>query len=101
MEPKTEPVFDLEETFKKILEQPDVVIPEEEIQDGELSEDQRATLQSILEAELPTPEEIEQRARIAEHNAEIRRKREEDLAKRRERRAKLGKKPKGKRRRRR
>ena len=86
----------------RILAQPDVVIPDEEIaKDGKLTEEQRETLQKVLEAEMPSPEEIEQAARIAEHNAEVRRKREEKLAKRRERRAKFGKqKPKKRRRRR-
>jgi len=82
----TEPTFDLEATFRKILEQPDVIIPEAEI-DDELSEEQRATLQAVLEAEMPTPEEIQERAEIAAHNAEIQRKRDEKTARKRERRA--------------
>lgn len=83
----------LEEKFLRILAQPDVVIPDEEIaKDGKLTEEQRETLQKVLEAEMPTPEEIAQAARIAEHNAEVRRKREEKLAKRRERQAKQPKK---------
>ena len=101
MHPTSEPTFDLEATFKQILEQPDVVIPSEEIEDGELNEDQRATLQKVLEAELPTPEEIQQRAEIAAHNAEVQRKREERLARRAERRANKAPKSTRKRRRRR
>lgn len=68
--------------------------------DGEgeaLDEDQRATLQSLLEAGMPTPEEIIQSAKCAEHNAKIQAKRQAELAERRERRAK-GIKPKKRRR---
>jgi hypothetical protein len=84
---------ELEEKFLKILSQPDAVIPADEIE-GELSEDQRATLQSVLEAEMPTPEEIERDVKIAEHNAEVQRRRDKKLARRRIRQQAKGKKRK-------
>lgn len=40
-------------------------------QEEELDEDQRATLQSLLEAGMPSPEEIIRDAECAEHNAKI------------------------------
>jgi len=93
MPPKTEPTFDLEATFKSILEQPDTVIPAEDYPvDGEFNAEQRATLQKVLEAELPSPEEIEQRAKRAAHNAEIQKKRDEKQARKRARREAQGKK---------
>jgi len=94
MTTKPEAVFDLEATFKAILEQPDSVIPAEEIAEGgEFTDEQRATLQAALQAHMPSPDEIMQRAACAEHNAEIHRKREEKQAKKRARRE-LGLKPK-------
>lgn len=70
----------LEDMFLSILNSDD---EEGEEESGpELSEEQRATLQKVLEAELPSPEEIMERAKIAEYNAEIQRKREEKLARR-------------------
>lgn len=83
----------LEERFMQILSEPDVIIPAEEI-DGELSEEQRATLQSVLEAEMPTPEEIQQYAEIAEHNHKVERERKVKLLKRKIRRITKGKKRK-------
>ena len=77
----------LEDQFKKILEQPDVVIPAEEI-DGELTDAQRATLQTVLESEMPTPEEFEEDARIMEHNQKVHWIRQANLARRRARREK-------------
>ena len=86
---------DLEAKLLAILNEPDettkVVDAIEKTHDGsddELSEDQRATLQSLLDAGMPTPEEIVQSAKCAEHNAKIQAQREADLATRRERRAK-------------
>lgn len=55
-----------------------------------LDEHQRALLQHLLNASMPTPEEIMRSARAAEHNAEIDRQRMEKLKARRERRATLG-----------
>ena len=75
----------LEQKFLEILSQPDVVIPADEIED-EFTEEQRATLQSVLEAEMPTPEEIQQQIEIQKHNAEVKAKREERLARREARR---------------
>ena len=78
----------LEEKFMEILSQPDVVIPADEMpEDGEFDEDQRATLQAVLDAEMQTPEEIERDIKIAEHNAEVQRKRDEKQAMKRARRA--------------
>jgi len=92
MPDQPEVMFDLEATFKAILEQPDVVIPAEEINpDGDFTVEQRAMLQKALEMRLPTPEEIEERTRIAAHNAEIQRRREEKQDKKRGRREALGK----------
>ncbi len=54
------------------------------------SDKQRATLQRILDTAMPTPEEIARDARINEHNQQIKMKRDEKLARRRERRAKRG-----------
>jgi len=77
---------ELEEKFMAILSQPDVTIPAEEI-DGGFTEEQRATLQAALVAELPSVEEIEQEARLVEHNQKVYWARQADLAKRRVRRA--------------
>lgn len=52
-----------------------------------LDEEMRKKLARLLVSEMKTPEEIEQAAKIAEHNAEVQQKRDEDLAKRRERRS--------------
>jgi hypothetical protein len=90
----------LEEKFLRILAEPDVVIPSEEIaKDGKLTEEQRATLQKVLESEMPTPEEIQQSARMAKHNEEIRLKREEKQAAKKARRAVIGRNKKRRRRR--
>lgn len=59
--------------------------------DALLSEDERAVLGSLLEAGMPTPEEIIRDAQIAEHNAKIAAKRKADLAARKLRRQKRGK----------
>jgi hypothetical protein len=80
---------ELEEKFMAILSQPDVVVPSEEI-DGEFTEEQRATLQAALVAELPSPEEVEQEACLMEHNQKVYWARQADLARRRVRRAKQG-----------
>ena len=94
-----EPVFDLEATFKAILEQPDTVIPSEEIaEDGEFTDEQRATLQAALQAHMPSPEEIAKRAECAAHNVEVAKRREAKQAKKRARRE-LGIKPKRRKRR--
>jgi len=94
MSDQPEVVFDLEATFKAILEQPDSVVPAEEIaDDGEFTDEQRATLQAALQAHMLSPEEIMQRAECAAHNAEVHRKREEKQAKKRARRE-LGLNPK-------
>lgn len=83
---------ELEERFLRILAQPDVVIPDEEIaEDGKFTEDQRATLQAVLESEMPTPDEIVEQAKVAEHNAGIQRKRDEKQARKKARRAVIGK----------
>jgi hypothetical protein len=76
----------LETKFKEILALPDVTIPADEI-DGEFTEDQRATLQAALAAEMPSPEEIERDAKIAEHNQKVHWVRQAKLAKRRARQA--------------
>jgi hypothetical protein len=88
-----------EETLLSILDQPDLTeVPDglEAVQSVEavnkLDELQRATLQALLEGDLPTPEEIQRDAKIAEHNSEIQRKRDERLAKRREKQARSNKK---------
>ena len=74
-----------EEKLLAILEQSvDEVVSEAA---PELDEKQRATLQRIFDKAMPTPEEIARDAKINEHNAEVRQRREADLAKRRERRA--------------
>jgi hypothetical protein len=98
---------ELETKLLAILNEPEesaqVVDAIEKTVDGQedmLSEEQRATLQSLLEAGMPTPEEIVREAKMAEHNAVIARSRQEDLARRRERRAKRGKLGKKKHRRR-
>lgn len=87
-----------EEKLLAILNHPDLPEPIEqsaaEVLDedsGNLDEEQRATLQAILQSKMPTPAEIERDAKMAAHNAEIQRKRNEDLARRRERRAKTNK----------
>ncbi len=84
----------LEAKFMEILSIPDVVIPADEI-DGELSEEQRATLQSVLEAQMPSPEEIQQSIEIAKHNEEVRMKRAIRLAKRRVKQQRRGKRKRG------
>lgn len=89
--PENEPVSsvhaDLEAKFLEILSQPDVVIPKDEIPgDGEFSKEQRATLRAVLEAEMPSPEEIERDIKIAQHNAEIQQKRDRRQAAKRARR---------------
>ena len=83
---------ELEAKMLRILAQPDVAIPDEEIAvDGSFSEEQRETLQTLLEAEMPTPEEIEQQIKIQAHNAEIQQKRDERQAKKQARRKIIGK----------
>jgi hypothetical protein len=80
----------LEEKFKKILALPDVVIPADEV-DGAFTEEQRATLQAALEAEMPSAEEIECDAGIAEHNQKVHWARQAKLAQRRARQTEQGK----------
>lgn len=89
---------DLEAKLLAILNEPDasaqVADAIEKTADGDeesLTEEQRATLQSLLEAGLPTPEQIVQSAKCAEHNAKIQAEREAKLVARKERRAKRGK----------
>jgi hypothetical protein len=100
----SETTEELEAKLLAILNQPDesakLAEAIEKTADGEddLSEDQRATLASLLEAGMPTPEEIVRDAKIAEHNTEVKRRRQEDLARRKERRAKRGKSKKRRRR---
>jgi hypothetical protein len=89
------PTQDLEAKLLEILNQPDksdslaeaiqMVADKEE---GKLTDEQRATLASLLEAGLPTPTEIVRDAKIAERNAEIEKARQADLARRMERRSK-------------
>lgn len=86
---------ELEAKLLSILQQPEettkVVDAIEVVAEGEeeeLTEEQRATLQSLLEAGMPSPDEIIREAKCAEHNAKIQATREADLAARRERRAK-------------
>lgn len=57
----------------------------------EMPEKKKRLMARALTAGLPSPAEIEQRERLAQHNAEARRKREEKLAARRAKRAKLTK----------
>ncbi len=59
-------------------------------EEHDLDEKQRATLQRILTKEMPTPAEIARDAQINEHNQLIQQKRDEKLARRRERQAKRG-----------
>lgn len=92
----SETAEELEAKLLAILNEPeqteDLVDTIEKSADGkELSEDARATLASLLQAGMPTPQEIVREAEIAQHNAAIDRARKVDLAKRRERRAKRGK----------
>lgn len=94
----SEDTEDLEAKLLAILSQPEetekVVDAIEKVDAGEeatLSEEARETLASLLQAGMPTPQEIIRDAKIAEHNAEVQRAREEKLAKRRERQAKRGK----------
>lgn len=88
---------DLEAKLLAILNEPEtsaqVADAIEKSADGNeegLTEEQRATLQSLLEAGLPTPEQIVQSAKCAEHNAKIQAEREAKIAARRERQAKQG-----------
>jgi hypothetical protein len=86
---------DLEAKLLEILNQPDksdslaeaieLVADKEE---GKLTDEQRATLASLLEAGLPSPDQIVRDAKCAEHNAKIEQARKLDLARRMERRAK-------------
>lgn len=78
---------ELESKFLEILSLPNVVIPADEIQ-GEFTEEQRAMLQSVLETEMLSPEEIAQSISIEKHNMEVQRAREERLARRRSRQVK-------------
>lgn len=89
------PTQDLEAKLLEILNQPDksdslaeaieMVADKEE---GKLTEEQRATLTTLLNAGLPSPDEIARDAKIAEHNARIEQARKNDLARRTERRSK-------------
>ncbi|MCI0562786.1 MAG: hypothetical protein MN733_30255 [Nitrososphaera sp.] len=63
---------------------PDTVIAESF---PNMDNEQRKMITKILKAKLPTPQEIEQAERLAQHNAEARKIRQEKLAKRKERRA--------------
>ena len=97
----TQESAELEAKLLEILDQPDLanrmadaaekVVADEEEQ---LSEEQRETLATLLEAGLPTPQDIMVRAECAEHNAKVAAKRAEKLRRRRERRAASGQKPK-------
>lgn len=92
----TQSAEDLEAKLLAILNEPDESAKvadaiEKSVEDEELTEEQRATLQSLLEAGLPSPEEIVRSAKCAEHNAKIQAEREAKLAARKERRAKRGK----------
>jgi hypothetical protein len=89
---------DLEAKLLEILNQPektesvvDAIEKSADGQEAELTDEQRATLGALLEAGLPTPEEIVRDAKIAEANARIEQARKVDLARRKERRAKRGK----------
>jgi hypothetical protein len=89
----SETAEDLEAKLLAILNAPDeraeVVDAIEKSADGEeLSEDQRATLASLMDVGMPTPEEIIRDAKIAQHNAQIAARRKADLAKRKSRQAK-------------
>lgn len=89
---------DLEAKLLAILSEPEkkaeALDAIEKAADGDetLTDDQRATLQALLDVGMPTPADIAIRAECAEHNAEIRAKRQIELALRKERRAKRGKK---------
>jgi hypothetical protein len=87
-----------EAALLRILKEPEIVLdtPEdeemgEEIADRvatafpEMGEKQRKVMEKVITAKMPTPEEIEQAERIAQHNAEVRRRREERLARRKAR----------------
>ena len=76
-----------EEKLLAILEQPDVE-PVEDAAPLVLDEKQRATLQRLLDKQMPSPEEIARDAEINEHNAEVQRLRQVKLARRQERQAK-------------
>jgi len=86
---------ELEAKLLAILNEPEktqgLVETIEKTADGEgaeLSEEARATLASLLEAGMPTPEEIIRDAEIAQHNAQVHARRQADLARRKQRQAK-------------
>lgn len=94
----TENAQDLEAKLLEILNQPeqtaqlvDAIEKTADEEEGKLTEEQRATLGTLLQAGLPTPQEIVRDAQIEEHNARIERARQAELARRKERRAKRGK----------
>lgn len=77
-----------EKKLLEILGLPD--LPELPPEEGELDEEQRAFLSRLLTSQMQSPEEIARDAENAEHNAEIQKKRDEKIARRRERQAKRG-----------
>ena len=82
-----------EEKLLAILSQPDsdksldhAVAEGVDEEFGKLNEKQRALLTAIMRSEMPSPEEIARDARMAAHNAEIQKKRDEKQARKRLRR---------------
>lgn len=84
---------DQERKLLEILDSEELPEPagdsKEALEEGfpDLDEDKLEAMSKIIGAEMLPPEEIEQRARVAQYNAEIQRKREEKLARRAARRA--------------
>ena len=77
----------LEQTFLSILNEDDdhVKDPNDNL---DLSDEQRATLKAVIESEMPTPEQIIERAKLYKHNQEVQQRREERLARRMQRQGK-------------
>jgi hypothetical protein len=97
---KTEPTDKkAEDVLKSLLDAPlleeDTEAVVKEITDASENDDAAKMMGEILRQGMMSPEEIEKAAKRAEHNAEIQRRREEDLAKRKARRAVRPKMSKG------
>lgn len=86
---------DLEVKLLEILNKPDLFEELAESVDtveddgvDALTEDQRATLTTLMSCGMPGPEELIRDAKMAEHNAKVQQKRNERIARRKERKAK-------------
>lgn len=87
-----------EEKFLEILNQPEIASETTDSKDADsdskLSAEKLEALSQILDSEMPPPDAIIRESKVAEHNAEVERKRREKLARRKARQQAIGKKRK-------